>query len=337
MIDKNASERDMMVRAAWLYYVAEQTQNAIATVLGVSRVKVARLISDAKANGIVTIDIDHRLSAMCELEEKIRRHFGLRFCCITPALSAEVGSAKLDSHSRDSLARRSVGMAAARLLRNTLAQNQSAESVIGLAWGRTISAMADAFRPLNAPSTQFVSLLGSLTRSASANPFDVVQKFASKTGGEAKYLPVPFIADSEKDRATFLQQRVVQDVIGTAIRARTCFISVGECESGSFLSQNGYLSAHDLAHLRERGAVGDTLGLFFDSDGRYIDSPLCRRAVAIDVSTLQDSEIVLLSAGFAKVKATQAILKAGFLTGLVIDGDSASRLSAAMEQQEAPG
>lgn len=89
MNDRDQSEADMMVRAAWLYYVAEKTQNEIASILGVSRVKAARLIGDARTNGIVTIDIDPRLSAQSELEERIRKTFGLQFCYVTPPLDDE--------------------------------------------------------------------------------------------------------------------------------------------------------------------------------------------------------------------------------------------------------
>ncbi|WP_337270189.1 sugar-binding transcriptional regulator [Oryzifoliimicrobium ureilyticus] len=321
MNERDLSETDMVVRAAWLYYVAEKTQNEIASILGVSRVKVARLIADARTSGIVTIDIDHRLSALSELEERIRNRFNLKFCYVTPESE---GGDKED----DAVARHGVGMVAARILRSILTQEQSKEMVIGLAWGRTISAMADALLPVNAPQAQFVSLLGSLTRSASANPFDVVQKLASKTDGQAKYLPVPFIADSEEDREVFIQQRVVQDIIRTAMRAQACFISVGECDAGSFLSRFGYLSKEDLAFLNSLGAVGDTLGLFFDENGNYVDSQLCRRTLAINLSDLSQSDIILLSAGTAKVNATRAILKAGFITGLVINAESARLLGA---------
>jgi DNA-binding transcriptional regulator LsrR (DeoR family) len=325
MNDRDQAENDMMVRAAWLYYVAEKTQSEIATILGVSRVKAARLIADARTGGIVTIDIDHRLSAQSELEERIRQKFDLQFCYITPPVEMGQETEKTQDHD-DAIARRGVGTVAARILRSMLAQNQQTETVIGLAWGRTISAMADALLPVNAPEAQFVSLLGSLTRSASANPFDVVQKIASKTGGQAKYLPVPFIADSEDDREVFIQQRVVQDIIRTAMRAQACFISVGECDASSFLSRYGYLSGEDLAILRDLGAVGDTLGLFFDKNGNYIDSQLCRRTLAINLADLSHSDIILLSAGRAKVNATRAILKAGFINGLVIDAGSAKKL-----------
>ncbi|MBN9068020.1 MAG: sugar-binding transcriptional regulator [Rhizobiales bacterium] len=327
MNDRDLAENDVMIRAAWLYYVAEKTQNEIATILGVSRVKAARLIADARTSGIVTIDIDHRLSAQSELEEQIRRKFNLQFCYLTPPLDGDPENGE-DRDPDGAMARRSVGMVAARILRSMLVQNQSKETVIGLAWGRTISAMADALLPVNAPEAQFVSLLGSLTRSASANPFDVVQKIASKTAGQAKYLPVPFIADSEDDRTVFIQQRVVQDIIHTAMRAQACFISVGECDANSFLSRYGYLSAEDLAILRELGAVGDTMGLFFDRNGNYIDSQLCRRTLAINLTDLSDSDIILLAAGKTKVNAARAILKAGFINGLVIDAESARKLMA---------
>ena len=325
MLERDQNETDMVVRAAWLYYVAEKTQNEIATILGVSRVKAARLIADARTSGIVKIDIDHRLSALSELEERIRTRFDLQFCYVTPELETD-GQGDDVRELNDAMARRGVGMDAARILRSMLTQNQTVETVIGLAWGRTISAMADALLPINAPEAQFVSLLGSLTRSASANPFDVVQKIASKTGGQAKYLPVPFIADSEDDREVFIQQRVVQDIIRTAMRAQACFISVGECDANSFLYRHGYLSPEDLEGLNKLGAVGDTLGLFFDKNGNYIDSQICRRTLAINLSDLSHSDIILLSAGTAKVSATRAILKAGFITGLVIDAESAKLL-----------
>ena len=328
MDSEDDEQRDLMVRAAWLSYVAERTQNEIAGILGVSRIKVARLIAEARELGLVKIEIDHALSETAEIEETLRQRFGLAFCSVTPPLLAEPATprGKQDADAQDELARRAVGLEAAAILRRQIAQDRDSDAVFGLAWGRTISALADAFRPLNAPKVQFVSLLGSLTRSAAANPFDVVQKLASRTGGEAKYLPVPFIADSEEDRATFMQQKLVQEVIRTALKAKSCFISVGEMAAGSFLARYGYLSGEDIAHLRTLGAIGDTMGLFFDKDGHFVDSAICRRTLAIELSALRQSSVVLLSAGKPKLAATRAILKAGFISGLVIDGDSARHL-----------
>ncbi|MBZ5762532.1 hypothetical protein LAV84_24360 [Rhizobium sp. VS19-DR104.2] len=53
---------------------------------------------------------------------------------------------------------------------------------------------------------------------------------------------------------------------------------------------------------------------------------------APNLSDLFKSDIILLSAGTAKVNATRAILKAGFITGLVIDADSARQLDVILQR-----
>ena len=72
--------------------------------------------------------------------------------------------------------------------------------------------------------------------------------------------------------------------------------------------------------------MGDTIGLFFDKNGNYVDSQICRRTLAISLSDLFKSDIILLSAGTTKVNDTRAILKAVFIASLGIDADSARQL-----------
>ena len=92
-------------------------------------------------------------------------------------------------------------------------------------------------RSMRNPQACFVSLLGSLTRNSASNPFEVVQAFASRTGGEAHFLPVPFIADSEADSQVFLSQRLVVATLQLARTADLYLISVGELEESSVLRQ----------------------------------------------------------------------------------------------------
>jgi len=84
-----ATESDQLVRAAWLYYIGGNTQEQTAEILGVSRVKVARLLAEAREAGIVKISIEHRFGPMAEVEETIRRHYGLDFCRTTPPLLSD--------------------------------------------------------------------------------------------------------------------------------------------------------------------------------------------------------------------------------------------------------
>ena len=77
---------EQTIRAAWLYYVAGNTQEQTAELLGISRVKVNRLLAEAKEAGIVKISIEHRFARMAEVEETIRSRHRLSFCRTTPPL-----------------------------------------------------------------------------------------------------------------------------------------------------------------------------------------------------------------------------------------------------------
>lgn len=330
-IPVGGSEPDDLVRAAWLYYVAGHTQERTARVLGVSRVKAARLLAEARETGIVKISIEHRLSTMVEVEEQLRQRFNLSFCRVTPPLSTLTASPRQTRHSaarspgmaevESELARRAVGMTAARYLRERLLVNE--RPVVGLAWGRTTASMIDQLSGVRKPSAIFVSTMGSLTMNSAANLFDVVHRAAEKTGGEGHFLPVPYIANSVADRDVLMAQRSVQDALGLAARADFFFMSMGECDQNGFLFKNGFLSARELKELHKAGAVGDAMGRFFDQEGKPVNSDLNHRSLALDMQHMQGRDVVLLCGGRSKVRAARGILRAGFVNGLVIDGDAA--------------
>ncbi len=64
-----SDEMRLMIRASLLYYEEGMTQNQIAKTLGVSRVKVTRLIAKAKSLGIVEIRINQPPDYFVELEQ----------------------------------------------------------------------------------------------------------------------------------------------------------------------------------------------------------------------------------------------------------------------------
>ena len=330
-IPVGGSEPDDLVRAAWLYYVAGHTQEKTARVLGISRVKAARLLAEARETGIVKISIEHRLSAMVEVEERLRQRFNLSFCRVTPPLSTLTASPRQTRHAavrspglaevESELARRAVGMTAARYLRERLLDNE--RPVVGLAWGRTTASMIDQLSGVRKPGAIFVSTMGSLTMNSAANLFDVVHRAAEKTGGEGHFLPVPYIANSVADRDVLMAQRSVQEALGLAARADFFFMSMGECDQNGFLFKNGFLSARELTELHGAGAVGDAMGKFFDEEGQLVDSDLNNRSLALNMEHMRGRDVVLLCGGRTKARAARGILRAGFVNGLVIDGDAA--------------
>lgn len=321
------SENQLMTRAAWLYYVGGLNQEATSQRMGLTRARVNKLLQQARESGLVSITINDRDVGLLPVEEDIRRAFGLEFCITTPAYGLTNG--ELDrGQPLSELPLRAVGTAGARLLRDHLSANPN--TVVGTGWGRTLAHLSRQMSGANAPKARFISLMGSLTANSAFNPFEVVQALAQATGGEGYFLPVPFIADTPEVRDVLLSQTAVTRPMELVRYADLALISVGELTEHSLLRHQGMITKQELAELRAAGAVGDTNGIFFDETGRPVDHSLNRRAIGAGVEDLARTLTVVLSAGPQKVSATRAILRGGFVRGLIIDGDSALALHALM-------
>lgn len=50
-------EEELMIKIAWYYYIENLTQQEIAKILGINRIKILRLLDKAKENGLITFQI----------------------------------------------------------------------------------------------------------------------------------------------------------------------------------------------------------------------------------------------------------------------------------------
>ena len=314
------SEAELMTKVAWLYYIGDLNQAQVSNRLGLTRARVNKLLQNSRENGIVSINVNRKNLGLLELEEQIAKHFNLKFCTVTPELGLDT-----DQPSHASFARRAVGNQTSKFLRAKL--SESPKLTIGTGWGRTLNQLSKNIAGLHAPQAKFVSLMGSLTANSAFNPFEVVQSMANSTSGEGFFLPVPYIADSLKDKKTLLSQRIVKNIMAMARNTDIALISVGEMTENSFLLKQGLVNKTELEELKKVGAIGDTNGIFFDSAGLPVNHELNTRTIAVEFKYLKQAETVLLSAGTAKLEATVGILTSGIITGLIIDGDSAIKIA----------
>ena len=95
---------DLAARAAWLYYVASNTQDEIAQKLNVSRQAAQRLVSLAVSEKLIKFRLEHQIAECMTLGEQLRTRFDLGYCSVQPSDSAtehpSVGIAKT-SRTRD--------------------------------------------------------------------------------------------------------------------------------------------------------------------------------------------------------------------------------------------
>ncbi len=313
------AETDELAQVAWLYHVGGRSQEEVSGALGISRFRVMRLLAEARARGLVRITVEHETVRTLAMADALRTGWGLTEVLVAP-MPAGIG----DGPDGSAVARHSAGIVAAKFLARVA--RGDARLTIGVGWGWTLTEMARAVSGLRNPGLRFVSLMGSMNHSSEAEPADVCTTLAELSGGQALFLPAPFLADDEDACRTILSQRLVRETLAAASAADYALVSVGVCGPEALLYQYGILTEADQAELAAAGAVAETTGRFFRADGSLAECSLNRRAPAIPFEDLRGRDVVLLAAGLEKVVATRAVLRAGFVRRLIVDEALAAEL-----------
>ena len=266
----------------------------------------------ARAEGLIRVFVEGPIAGCITLEEELRSRFGLTLCEVVPNI--DDGALPL----------RTLGMAGARYIR-TIIENETYR-LIGFGHGRTLSAAVDMLPGIKTKTLKFVSVLGGLTRRFSASPFDVIHRVAEKTGAEAYVMPVPFFANTVKDKKVLEMQAGVSDVIDMARKAEIYIAGIGEVDKNSFIASAGMVDDDDSAALVKTGIVAELLGQFFRADGSHVPNGVSDRALAPSIDELRQHKIVALAGGTAKTDAVHAMLASGLLHGLITDEATARRV-----------
>ncbi len=314
--DQTLSAEDdasLAVRAAWLHHVGRLTQSEVATRLNVPNVKAHRLIARAGREGMVRVFVDGEIGHCMRLEQRLCRAYGLAFCEVAPDLDDAP------------LPLRALGAIGARFLR--LACEKGADPIIGLGNGRTLAACVEQLPRVNVGRTRFVSLLGGFSRRFAANPFDVINRIAERTGAESYVMPIPFALNSADDRAVLMAQRGVEEVFALARDATLRFTGIGIVDGhAASLATSGMVEPSEFEEVARAGGRGEILGHFFDAGGRRVETELSTRIATLDHADIRRGKLVAVAGGTAKPDAIRAVLSSGLLHGLLTDERTAGAL-----------
>jgi len=322
MSDPKDWTKHMAIRAAWMSFSRGKTQSEIAKLLGVSQAKVHRLIAFAQSSGLIRIEIAERPLECLELEEALCETFDLRRCTVAPFEPME--------GDNDDAAIDEVAAVAAGIL-TTLLESKKIKQV-GVGMGRTLKATVANMTQISRSDLSIVSVSGSLTRKLSANPYDVVQAFQERVGGEGYFLPVPYLARSLAEKEMFHAQDSVSEMLGKAHDSDLFVIGIGSLDDEGHLIRNRMISDAERDELLREGAVGDLMGRFLSPEGRLLETQLGNQAVGLHYEDVRGSRVLALVGGASKLEATYAALRSKIITDLVID-----QTLAALVQQRSKG
>ena len=311
----SSEELRLLVKVSRFYYVDGLNQEAIKARLGLSRSKVSRLMAQARAQGIVQINVLVPEELYLDLESRLQECFGLNEALVVEARSGE---------SQD-LVSRTIGGAAAGYLARAIGPR----STVGFCWGSTLRYMEAALTPRRLPDAQVVQIIGGLGHpDAEVHATELCRGVSRALGCRLTLLPVPGIVADLHTREVLLADVHVRRAVSAFDDLDIAFVGIGAPTPDSMTMRDGsIISQAELHGLLRKGAVGDIALRYYDADGQSIKSDIDRRIIGITLEQLkQVPKVVGVSGGPDKLAALQAALKGGLIDVLITDSTTAGTL-----------
>ena len=266
-------ERRILIKVASMYYLEHMKQNDIAKRLGVERTTISKYLKRAIDKGLVTITVANEKFE--DLEVAMEKRFGLKECFIVPK-------------SYDLLAvKQAMGRAGLQLLRRIVSDNL----VIGLAWGTSIRELTRHAENSKLPkiNADFIPLDGGPENIDSEYHVNTLcYELAKAFGSRCHYIYAPAIT-----RTAEIRNAIVQDVNYEKISAfweklDIGIVGIGAPVKSSNLIWMGEFGKQAIESLRTTGAVGEICSVFYDKNGREVQTDFSDRIIAVGLDKLRN-------------------------------------------------
>jgi len=198
------------------FHVEGVSKVQIGQEFGLSRFKVARILADARAAGIVQVEIRLPARIDAELSTALRGSWGLQRAVVVD--TADEPDTSLRAHL-------------AAVTADLLAEIVTDEDVLGLTWSRTIDRATTRLRRL--ARCTVVQLAGTLARAdTDRSTVEIVRRAAAVGGGRALPVYAPLIVEDGAAAAALRRQPDIAGAFAHFDRLTKAVVAVGSWEPG---------------------------------------------------------------------------------------------------------
>ncbi len=295
-------EQSLMIKAVWCYYIENMTQQAIADQLGISRMRVIKLLEKGRAKKLIQFKIRADAYQQTELTNQLKERYSLKEIVLVPSISNNINE--------------TVARAAAMYLSDHLTDGD----FVNVGFGDT---MSRTLRNLELPEESKIS-------------------FVSLTGGVKHYnipshnevsnvvcyiVPAPFIASTPEMASAIREEPSVKDVLNLSSLASYTIVGIGGVTEKATVVKEGNMTANDLLRLQAESAVGDILGYFVDKDGNVLNGTINDRLISTSPDVLATfPNVIAVAGGVEKAEAIAAVLETGGVDILITDEETAKSI-----------
>jgi len=298
-------EESLMIKTSWYYYFENMTQQQIADVLGITRLRVIKLLDKARETGVIQFKLRQDGMERIALEKTLIERYGLKDVFVVPAMP---GRTEVNEN---------IAKAAAMYVRDRLTEN----SFINIGYGDTPSRVLNNLATMAQDPISCVSLTGGVN-------YYLPDTRSNVFNAKLYLMPAPLLASSKEMADAMRQEASVMEITRMVRLASISVIGIGPMHETATIIKSGILSKNDFLYLSMKGAVGDVLSHFIDKNGDLLESPVEDRLISTPLVTLRELQNVIgVAAGENKVEAIRATLRGKYLDVLITDEPTAASLA----------
>ncbi|TNC27754.1 sugar-binding transcriptional regulator [Amycolatopsis alkalitolerans] len=301
-------ETTLAITIARRYYFQEQSKVTIARALGLSRFQIARLLQEARRDGLVRIEIGRPGRIDPDLSAELARALGIARAVVVETTGR---SGALEY----------VGAA----LAGTLAEETGEGDIVGFTWSRAAVVAAERVRGLRASAV--LQLAGALyPPDGVPGSVEVVRMVAAAGGSAAHPIYAPLLVPDAGTAAGLRRQPEIASAMARFDTLDLAVLSVGAWHAGGSAVYD-LLTPAERKQPTEAGACGEISGRIFDGNGKLVRTDVDERVVGIEAERLRAvPKLITSSVGAHRAAATRAAVAAGFVHTLVADDELARAL-----------
>jgi DNA-binding transcriptional regulator LsrR (DeoR family) len=303
----------LLYKVAKAYYEDNLTQQQIGGRLGLSRVKISRMLSRARESKIVQITIPPLQSSNADLEREIEAKYKIKEAVvITPS-----------SRDTDTIISE-LGPVTAQYLLHRLENSY----IVAISWGNTLLSVVNSLPAANFPDVRVAQIIGGLGElEAEVHGAELTRRTAQILGARPRLLHAPGIVKNKSVCDALVNDPQVSGTLKLAANADIALVGIGAFRKGSTLFNTRILPKTNIQALKATGAVGDIALQFFDKDGIKIKSAINKQIIGLDIDSIKKIPRVIGVAGGAdKIDVIRAALLGRLINVLITDDTIAANL-----------
>jgi DNA-binding transcriptional regulator LsrR (DeoR family) len=203
----------------------------------------------------------------------------------------------------------------------------------GLGWGRTINVVVDALKAPPCGGLDVLPLMGECGHSGMHSQMNqLAMRAAERLNARPHFLSLPMVLSTAELRDALVREAGIRDVVSHWDQVDLACVGIGVVPPVPGMVV--YIGEEHLPRLLEAGAVGDICGIYYDRDGRIIESGLEDRMIAANVDQLRQVDcLTAVACGAGKAVSVLGALRTGLVSALFVDQELAEQALAALTER----